>query len=120
MAQNRRAPAVPSAEAISRYLREQEFQQWYRGIAGTQGLDPNPDAPQHFYDYRAAFEAGAGPDETGHWPSDFKREGHPNLVVGGYDTRTGKAVGPTLPTSELAKRGWETLPDVFKKAARER
>jgi hypothetical protein len=68
---------------------EADFQRWYQKWAELLGLDPDPDAPEHYYDYRAAFRAGAMPDTEGHWPSTFKREGHPNLVVDGIDTRTG-------------------------------
>lgn len=68
---------------------EQAFQQWYASRARRLGLDPNPDNPQHFYDYRAAFKAGAEPNASGHWPSEFKRPGHPRLVLNGIDTRTG-------------------------------
>ena len=28
-------------------------------------------------------------DGLPHWPSEFKLEGHPNLIVDGVDTRTG-------------------------------
>lgn len=70
------------------------FRQWYAAQAQRWGLDPNPDDPRHFYDYRAAFRAGAAPDASGHWPSTFKREGHPQLVVDGIDTRTGQPVMP--------------------------
>jgi len=42
---------------------EQEglFMDWYAQKAGQYGLDPNPDDPRHYYDYRAAYLAGAGP-----------------------------------------------------------
>lgn len=69
---------------------ETAFREWYSGHARQQGLDQDPDAPAHFYDYRAAYRAGAGPDTAGHWPSAFKRDGHPNLIVDGLDTRTGR------------------------------
>ena len=43
------------------------------------------------YDYAAAFKAGIiGPDQSGHWPSDFKTEGHPNFIVDGLNTKTAK------------------------------
>ena len=74
---------------------EAEFQKWYAGHAAKLGLAPNPDDPQHFYDYRAAFKAGATPDVSGHWPSQFKQEGHPRMVIGGVNTKTGKR----MPTS---------------------
>jgi len=73
-------------------MNEQEFQRWYAQHAKRLGLNPNPDDPQHFYDYRAAYAAGAGPDQAGHWPSKFKKQGHPNRYVGGIDTITGEAM----------------------------
>lgn len=74
---------------------EAEFQSWYATIAQKQGLNPNPDDPQHHYDYRAAFRAGAMPDATGHWPSVFKDDQHPNLIVDGVNTKTGQRVAPS-------------------------
>lgn len=74
--------------------KEAAFQQWYQAKAQQLGLDPNPDNPRHQYDYRAAFEAGAGTeigsDGLPHWPSEFKLRGHPNLVVDGRLTPTGE------------------------------
>jgi GGDEF domain-containing protein len=69
---------------------EGDFLDWYGERAQYFELDPDPDNPQHFYNYRAAFRAGAEPDETGHWPSKYKLEGHPNLIIDGIDTRTGE------------------------------
>ncbi len=69
---------------------EAEFQAWYAKRAEAQGLDPNPDDPRHFYDYRAAHAAGAEPDASGHWPSAYKTEGHPRTFVEGKNTKTGK------------------------------
>lgn len=73
---------------------EKKFQEWYAKWAQKLNLDPDPDNPLHYYDYRGAFKAGAAPtEESGwHWPSEFKREGHPNLIVDGRDTRTGESV----------------------------
>ena len=71
---------------------EAAFQEWYASQARKLGLNPNPDDPRHFYDYREAFKAGAKPDSTGHWPSKFKLEGHPRMVVGGINTKTGKRI----------------------------
>jgi hypothetical protein len=70
-------------------VNEQAFQAWYAPLAARMRLDPDPDNPLHFYDYRAAYLSGARPDRTGHWPSQFKRLGHPNLIVNGIDTRNG-------------------------------
>jgi len=68
--------------------REEEFQGWYADRARTLDLDPDPDSQS--YDYRRAWEAGAEPDEDGHWPSDFKLRYHPNLIVDGQVTATGE------------------------------
>lgn len=80
---------------------EGRFQSWYHGMAKKHGLSPNPDDPEHFYDYRAAFSAGAAPDASGHWPSKFKREGHPRLVIDGVDTRTGDPAAPWMQDEEV-------------------
>lgn len=81
-------------------MNEDDFQRWYALIARHYGLNQNPDAPQHHYDYRGAYREGANPFFSGgHWPSSFKTETHPNRFVGGMDTRSGQPV-----TSELARR----------------
>ncbi len=53
------------------------FDEWYGKQSAKLGLHPDPDYPEHFYDYRAAYQAGSEPDETGHFPSAFKLPGHP-------------------------------------------
>ena len=85
---------------------EQAFQQWYGSIAKKHGLSPDPDDPRHFYDYRRAFTEGVrGPDESGHFPSKFKQEGHPNLVVNGRDTRrNGDEIDAILDAGLKAKK----------------
>jgi hypothetical protein len=68
------------------------YQDWYRKWAEKTGINPDPDDPRHFYDYRAAYDAGDEPtlgEDGYHWPSKHKREGHPNMVVDGVDTKTG-------------------------------
>jgi hypothetical protein len=64
--------------------------------------------PGEHYDYNAAISAGYGPDASGHWPSEFKGEAHPNLVVGGFNTKTGKRVPGTRRArgEELVLLGW--------------
>lgn len=61
-----------------------------------------------FYDYDSARKAGAKPDASGHWPSEFKKPGHPNEVVGGFNTRTGERVPGTKRAKrpELIEKGW--------------
>ena len=69
-----------------------DFPRWYAARAKRLGLDPNPDAPEHFYDYHAAFQAREEPDSQGHWTSRFKKEGHPRMVIDGVNTKTGQRV----------------------------
>lgn len=80
---------------------EPKFRSWYGEHAKRLKLSPDPDAPEHFYDWRSAYRAGAKPNPEGHWPSQFKRQGHPNLVVGGVDTRTGQPAGGTTLDQQL-------------------
>lgn len=65
---------------------EPKFKSWYAGHVSTladkgQKLNPDPDAPEHFYDYRKAYLAGAAPALTEHgdyrWPDLGKLPGHP-------------------------------------------
>ncbi len=56
---------------------EKQFKSWYAGHAKKYNINPNPDDPRHFYDYRGAWKAGAKPDERGHLPDEWKQEGHP-------------------------------------------
>lgn len=92
------APAfTPDDEAM--------FQTWYRARTAKAGLDPNPDAPEHKYDYRRAYIAGAAPDQTGHWPSEFKAPDHPNRFVDGIDTITGDPAPASVPPMGLMMRG---------------
>ncbi len=74
---------------------ERHFQRWYANWAAQTGIDPNPDNPEHKYDYRAAWRGGAYPtksqeDGAYHWPSQFKHDDHPNRYVDGVDTKYGK------------------------------
>lgn len=32
------------------------FDKWYQYVSTTLGLDPNPDAPEHYYDYRSYYD----------------------------------------------------------------
>lgn len=88
---------------------EARFRAWYSSMAKSHDLSPDPDDPQQFYDYRAAFRAGAKPDKTGHWPSDFKKPGHPNMIVGGFNVQTGERVPgtPRVGEKELVRLGWD-------------
>jgi len=73
--------------------KEIDFRLWYLKHAIKHDLDSDPDSPEHHYDYRSAHRAGDEPDEGGHWPSRWKKDTHPNLVVDGMDTKRRKRVG---------------------------
>ena len=64
---------------------DSEFLDWYSSIAEKSKLSPDPDDPRHYYDYRAAHEAGAGLDGRKHLPSEFKHDLHPNRFIIGKD-----------------------------------
>lgn len=86
------------------------FEAWYSQMAKRYDLNPDPNSADQFYDYRAAFKAGAKPDESGHWPSQFKRKGHPNEIVGGFNTRTGEPEpghNLVLDVQKLIELGWD-------------
>jgi len=98
------------SDALSKYGKEVEYLQWYKTIAAIQGLNPDPNHPLHYYDYRAAYDSGIrGPDkETGHWDSKFKLEGHPRTIVDGVNTITGEIEEEEKkPTSTI---WWSTKP----------
>lgn len=69
---------------------EKSFQSWYGAWANRTGISPNPDDPEHHYDYRAAYLHGASPDADLHWPSQHKGDNHPNLIIDGVNTKTGR------------------------------
>lgn len=96
-------------------LDDDGFDNWYKEVSKKYDLSPDPEG--QFYDYRAAYKAGAKPNESGHWPSKFKLPGHPNEIVGGFNTRTGKPEpGYKLETdpAKLKALGWEDLPEIAK------
>lgn len=109
-----KAYAPPAPLAIKSYTPvtkaptddEQAFRAWYGTYRGD--LSPDPDSPDQFYDYRAAFLAGAMPDAAGHWPSQYKKPGHPTEFVEGFSTRTGARQPGVAPGTRRALEagGW--------------
>ena len=95
---------------------EREFRDWMQ----ENNIKPHE---LEVYDFRQAMMAGAKRDKSGHSSSDFKydftndpsmtasdRRTHPDIVVGGFHTKTGQRV-PTAPLAgsveELIILGWE-------------
>tara|TARA_Y100000034_G_scaffold8490_1_gene9227 strand:+ start:50 stop:394 length:345 start_codon:yes stop_codon:yes gene_type:complete len=60
---------------------DSDFADWYSNIAKRSNISPDPDDPRHYYDYRAAYEAGAGLGERRHLPSEFKHDLHPDRYI---------------------------------------
>ena len=62
------------------------FEEWWSQVLSMHDYAINPHDPEHFYDYKAAFEAGVEiPEEGGHWPSQFKHDLHPDRYIKGDD-----------------------------------
>lgn len=93
---------VPALTKLSP-LAERMFQADYAKYAKQTRMSPDPDDPEHFYDYRALFEdtGKISPDDSGHLPSKYKLEGHPNLVVDGVNTKTGQPIKEEAPEFSL-------------------
>ena len=67
--------------APSRDIEDTGFSDWYSRLAEKSDINPDPDDPRHYYHYRAAYEAGMGPDERRHLPSKYKHDLHPNRYI---------------------------------------
>tara|TARA_Y100000310_G_C19977411_1_gene488207 strand:+ start:23 stop:424 length:402 start_codon:yes stop_codon:yes gene_type:complete len=65
---------------------ESEFLDWYAEIAEKSDISLDPDDPEHYYDYRAAYESGAEPTYNKElrqwkWPSRFKHDLHKDRYI---------------------------------------
>lgn len=63
--------APPKYETTLGPDEENVYQGWKAAIA------PNDSGAD--YDFRGAFKAGVGPDQSGHWPDTFKKPNHPTF-----------------------------------------
>lgn len=96
------ADRIKRGQMLTGAMREQMFQEgirqtpWYREFLERYGEEPDLNDPN--YNYREAWDAGARPDvrdpqdQQFHWSSEFKGLEHPNRIVNGIDTITGKKV----------------------------
>jgi len=67
---------------------EAQFQKDYADYAKATKMNPNPDEPKHYYDYRGLWKSeGKLPGPGEHGDSRFKLQGHPRTYV---DEKTGK------------------------------
>lgn len=80
---------------------EAKFQNWFNGLPNVQAnitdpevrhrmglLTPDPDEPQHFYDYRGAYMGGAQISPNMHLPSQYKIPGNSRQFIMGMDTQS--------------------------------
>lgn len=92
---------------------EARFQSWYADTAHRLKINPNPDDPNHFYDYRGFYKdmeqgKAQAPDEEGdHFTSQYKLPGHPRTYLGDgtgriFDTRSAQYLdGSQVPDEQL-------------------
>ena len=73
---------------------EKAFRDWYDRYARSQNLDPNPDAKEHYYDYRTYWKNRTPEQMNDEWklgnhlPDTYKKPGHPTFSTESiYSTR---------------------------------
>lgn len=69
---------------------EKAFRKDYAALAKKLDIDPDPNDPRHFYNYRAAWTDNNMKAVDGHLPSQYKVTGHPDRFIDGIDTMTGR------------------------------
>lgn len=79
------APAAGTYTTPLSAHEEERFQRWYQRYANMNGLDPNADAKEHYYDYRGFWKEN-GPMSSavvdgGHFPDTYKKPGHETFSV---------------------------------------
>ena len=105
-------PKVGAQKTVLSPEEEKQFRQWYGDTEVKQyHMDPNPDSPEHHYDYRGAWKAGVrrAPDangQMGHWPDQWKMEGHPTQGTPDWPGSPQKAPPgpPKLTTEEMVRQ----------------
>ena len=73
---------------------EKAFRDWYDRYSRSQNLDPNPDAKEHYYDYRTYWKNRTPEQMNDEWklgnhlPDTYKMPGHPTFSIESiYSTR---------------------------------
>lgn len=73
---------------------EKQFRDWYDRYSRSHNLNPNPDAKEHFYDYRSYYKNRTKEQANEEWkldshlPDTYKMPGHPTFSVESiYSTR---------------------------------
>ena len=65
---------------------DSEFLDWYSERSTKTGISSDPYEREHYYDYKAAYKAGAEPAynedlKKWKWPSEFKHDLHPDRYI---------------------------------------
>ena len=73
---------------------EKAFRDWYDRYSRSQNLDPNPDAKEHYYDYRTYWKNRTEQQKNDEWklgnhlPNTYEMPGHPTFSTESiYSTR---------------------------------
>ena len=73
---------------------EKQFRDWYDRYSRSHNLNPNPDAKEHFYDYRSYYKNRTKEQANEEWkldshlPDTYKMPGHPTFSIESiYSTR---------------------------------
>jgi hypothetical protein len=83
---------------------EAKFLQDYADYSKNTGMNPNPNDPRHYYDYRGLWkDTGSLPAKGEHGDSKYKLEGHPRTYVN--EQGEGSAVPKKGFTKTYAKGG---------------
>lgn len=77
------------------------FDTWYKHVASTLGLNPNPDDPNHHYDYRGFYDEVVVPSgnqyavipQGYHFPDAYKLPGHETFSVESKYYKPGMSAG---------------------------
>ena len=72
-------------------MTDRDFQDWWGKVVRIHGYNPDPDNPEHFYDYRKAYDENHPiPKRFQHWDARYKHDLHPNRFVPGTDPSVDK------------------------------
>ncbi|MCK5788524.1 MAG: hypothetical protein KAH32_05975 [Chlamydiia bacterium] len=92
------------------------FNDWYSAYASKRDLDPNPDADEHYYDYKAYWkdnqkELSKNIDIEEHLPDTYKKPGHPTFsdqsLYSNEKTPGGHWEGNKFTHSKFTEQTWE-------------
>lgn len=96
-------------------VKDEDFDRWYAYVSKALNLDPNPDAPEHHYNYREYYNDVVAPSGNQyavipvgfHFPDKYKTVGHPTYSTESKYYQPGQIAGhwegDTYRTTPLSK-----------------